>query len=75
MPKILSRREAAETLGISEDTLDALRKEGLIAYIQHKPHGKVWITEEAIRDYLARATHPAVPVRQVRETYRQIRAV
>jgi hypothetical protein len=42
-------------------TLDAERSSGHLAYIQRKPGGKVWITEEAIAEYLARATHPARP--------------
>lgn len=73
MPKLLTRLEAAEMLDISHDTLDRLRKEGKIAYIQHKPGGKVWITEDAITEYLARATHPAGPVRPVQTTYRRRR--
>ena len=34
---------------------------GRLAYIQRKPGSKVWITEEAIAEYLARATHQARP--------------
>lgn len=70
MGKLLTRLEAAERLGISHDTLDRLRAEGKIAYIQHKPGGKVWITEDAIAEYIARATHPAEPVRPALATYR-----
>lgn len=73
MTKLLTRLEAAEMLGISHDTLDRLRAEGKIAYIQHKPGGKVWITEDAIAEYIARATHPAEPVRSVVKTYRNRR--
>lgn len=73
MPKLLTRLEAAEMLGISHDTLDRLRAEGKIAYIQHKPGGKVWITEDAIAEYIARATHPAEPVRPALTTYRNRR--
>lgn len=73
MPKLLTRLEAAEMLGISHDTLDRLRAEGKIAYIQHKPNGKVWFTEDAIVEYIARATHPAMPVRTVQNTYRKRR--
>ena len=71
--KLLSRLEAAERLGVSHDTLDRLRAEGKIAYIQRKPGGKVQITEEAIAEYLARATHQAEPVRPVTNTYRKRR--
>lgn len=71
MSAMLTRKEAAQKLGISIDTLDAERREGHLAYIQRKPNGKVWITEDAIAEYLARATHPAVPVKPVLETYRK----
>lgn len=73
MSKLLTRLEAAERLGISHDTLDRLRADGKIAYIQHKPGGKVWISEDAIAEYIARATHPAQPLQPVRTTYRRRR--
>ena len=71
---LLTRKEAAARLGISVDTLDAERKARRLAYIQCKPGGKVWIAEEAIAEYLARATHPAQPDRQITGwTYRRRR--
>ena len=73
MCKLLTRLEAAERMGISHDTLDRLRMEGKIAFIQHKPGGKVLISEDAIEEYFARATHPAEPVRPVLRTYRKRR--
>ena len=60
MSTLLTRKEAAARLGVTVMTLDAERSSGHLAYIQRKP-GKVWITEEAIAEYLARATHPARP--------------
>ena len=48
-------------MGISVDLLDQERSAGRLAYIQQKPGSKVWITEEAIAEYLARATHQARP--------------
>lgn len=48
MKTLLTRKEAAAKLGISEDTLDAERRGGHIAYIQRKCGGRVWITEDAI---------------------------
>lgn len=75
MATLLTRKEAAAKLGISVDTLDALRTSGQLSYIQHKPGGKVWITEEALVEYLTRATHHARPqVRMNRDTYRRRRA-
>lgn len=61
MSGLLTRKEASARLGISVKTLDEERTSGHLAYIQRKPGGKVWITEEAIAEYLARATHPARP--------------
>lgn len=68
MQILLSRKEAASKLGISMITLDEERRGGYLAYIQRKPGGKVWITEEAIEEYLARATHPARPRFQLNNT-------
>lgn len=73
--KLLTRKEAAALLRVSLPTLDAERSTGHLAYIQRKSGGKVWITEEAVAEYLARATHPAKPEhRMSRNTYRQRRA-
>lgn len=58
---LLTRKEAAALLGMSLPTLDLERSTGRLAYIQRKPGSKVWITEEAIAEYLARATHQARP--------------
>ena len=58
---LLNRKEAAARLGISVDLLDQERRTGRLAYIQRKPGSKVWITDEAIAEYLARATHQARP--------------
>lgn len=73
MAGMLTRKEAAEMLGVSPETLDTLRREGHLAYVQHKANGKVWITEDAIREYIARITHAAKPVRTVQNTYRKRR--
>lgn len=69
MKKLLTRKEAAVLIGVSLMTLDAMRSSGQLAYIQRKPGGKVWITEEAIEECLARATHQARPeLRSIRPT-------
>lgn len=73
MENLLTRQEAADVLGVCINTLDSERYAGRLAYIQRRPGGKVWITMEAIQEYLARATHPAVPERAIRETYRRKR--
>lgn len=71
---LLTRKEAAARLGISVVTLDAEWAGGHLTYIQRKPGGKVWITEEAIAEYLAKATHPARLDRQMTGwTYRRRR--
>ncbi len=58
---LLTRKEAAARLGVSVCLLDQERSAGRLAYIQRKPGSKVWITEEAIAEYLARITHQARP--------------
>ncbi len=73
MSKLLSRKEAAIRLGVNVSTLDAERYSGRLAYIQSKSGGKVWITETAIEEYLARATHPARPEKMIVQTYRKRR--
>lgn len=73
MENLLTREEAARMLGVSTDTLDRLRKRGSIAYIQHIPNGKVWFTEVAIAEYIARSTHAARPVQSPVQTYRKRR--
>ncbi len=71
---LLTRKEAAARMGISVDLLNQERSTGRLAYIQRKPGSKVWITEEAIAEYLARATHQARPeMRSVRTTYHRRR--
>jgi len=72
---LLARKEAAARMGISVDLLDQERSTGRPAYIQRKPGSKVWITEKAIAEYLAQATHQARPeLKSVRTTYRRRRA-
>lgn len=66
---LLTRKQAAARLGMSLPTLDAERSTGRLAYIQRKSGSKVWITEEAIAEYLARATHQARP--ELRATKRR----
>lgn len=74
MQVLYSRKQAAERLGVSLPTLDALRADRRLAYVQRVPGGKVQITETAIEEYLARATHTARPIREVTGTYRRRRA-
>ena len=72
---LLTRKEAAERLGMSVKTLDSERSTGHLTYIQRKPGGKVQITEDAIAEYLARATHQARPeLKLTQGTYRRRRA-
>lgn len=73
MAGMLTRKEAAVRLGVSLETLDQLRRQGHLTYVQHRKGGKVWISEDAIAEYIARITHPATPERQVVNTYRKRR--
>lgn len=73
MEGMLTRKEAAARLGISLETLDQLRRQRYLSYVQHRKGGKVWITEAAIEEYISRITHPARPEKQAVNTYRKRR--
>ncbi len=72
MEKLITRKEAAERLGISITTLDAARQNGQIAYIQYVPNGCVYFTDAALQEYIAKCTKRAKPVEAV-TTYRKPR--
>lgn len=72
MEKLLTRKEAAELLGISIATLDIARSSGLISYVQYVPNGCVFFTHEALQEYIAKCTRRAKPVDR-RNTYRKVR--
>ena len=59
---LITRKEAAEILGISMATLDAARSNGQISYIQYVKNGCVYFTETGIQEYIANSTHRAVPI-------------
>lgn len=54
MQNLISRKDAAEILGISVKTLDQARLNGLIAYVQFVENGCVYFTETAIDEYIAK---------------------
>lgn len=72
MEKLISRKEAANLLGISLATLDAARMEGLISYVQYVDKGCVYFTEVGLQEYIARSTRRAKP-RENSATYRKPR--
>jgi excisionase family DNA binding protein len=72
MEKLLTRKEAAEILGIGLAALDRARAKGVIAYIQYVEGGSVYFKEEALQDFIARSTHQARPQDNI-PTYRKIR--
>ena len=49
MEKLITRKEAAEILGISIATLDAARNNGLISYVQYVQNGCVYFTSAGLR--------------------------
>ena len=49
MEKLITRKEAAEILGISIATLDAARNNGLISYVQYVQNGCVSLPQRAFR--------------------------
>jgi predicted site-specific integrase-resolvase len=72
MEKLITRKEAADVLGISLATLDTARNAGLISYVQFVDNGCVFFTEGALQEYIAKSTHRAKPDEK-RSTYRKRR--
>ena len=72
MEKLITRKEAAEILGISIATLDAARNNGLISYVQYVQNGCVYFTAAGLQEYIAKCTHKAKPVERS-TTYRKPR--
>ena len=72
--KMLTRKEAAEYLGVSVTTLDSARNAGKISYVQYVENGSVFFTETALQENVARCTHRAVPQKENMMTYRKRRA-
>ena len=72
MEKLITRKEAAEMLGISITTLDAARNSGQIAYIQYVENGCVYFTAAGLQEFVAKCTHRAKPM-VCRQTYRKPR--
>ena len=71
MEKLITRKEAAEILGISIATLDAARNNGLISYVQYVQNGCVYFTAAGLQEYIAKCTHRAKPVERS-ATYRSV---
>ena len=65
MEKLFTRKEAADLLGISVSTLDAVRMAGDIAFVQYSENGRVYFTEAGLAEYITRSTHRA----RHKETY------
>ena len=74
MEKLITRKEAADFLGISIATLDAARNNGLISYVQYVENGCVYFTDTAIQEYIAKCTRRAKPVDNKIGTYRKPRS-
>lgn len=75
MNELLTRKEAAERLGVSLVTLDEERAAGRIGYIQRAPGCKVYFRQSDLETWLARNTHQPIPVQVLsRTTYRRRRA-
>ena len=72
MEKLLTRTEAAKVLGVSKTTLDQIRSNGDIEYIQYCPNGKVWLTPSSIEKYQKKFTFKTVP-ESSGETFRKKR--
>ena len=57
MEKLITRKEAAEILGISIATLDAARNNGLISYVQYVQNGCVYFTAAGLQEYIAKCLY------------------
>lgn len=62
MEKLYSRKEAAGVLGMGLTKLDEERANGKIAYVQRTANGRVYFTEAALQEYVARLTKRAKPI-------------
>lgn len=72
MEHLITRKEAAQLLGISITSLDQARLTGQISFIQYVENGCVYFTEAALQEYVARCTHRAKPL-ESSATYRKPR--
>ena len=50
MERLITRKEAAQILGISIATLDAARNNGQISYVQYVPNGCVFFTDSGLQE-------------------------
>ncbi len=73
MERLITRKEAAQILGISIATLDAARNNGQISYVQYVPNGCVFFTDAGLQEYIAKCTHRAKSEEKAGFTYRKIR--
>ena len=72
MEKMITRKEAASILGISNATLDSARINGQFSYVQYVPNGCVYFTPNCLKEYINRNTHKARIV-EAKSTYRKPR--
>ena len=68
MEKLITRKEAAEILGISIATLDAARNNGLISYVQYVQNGCVYFTAAGLQEYIAKCTPEQNQLREAQLT-------
>ena len=71
LERLITRKEAAQILGISIATLDAARNSGQISYVQYVPNGCVFFTDSGLQEYVVKCTHRARPEEPARMTYRK----
>lgn len=57
MDQLVTRKEAAKMLGISVATLDSVRSNGELSYIQYVKNGKVFFTITDIQKFISKNTH------------------
>ena len=74
LERLITRKEAAQILGISITTLDVAKNSGQISYVQFVPNGCVFFTDSGLQEYVAKCTHKAKPEEMARMTYRKPRS-
>lgn len=65
---LLTRQEAAKLLNISTSTLDSLKREGFIGFVQKSLCARVYFRPLDIDTYLARCSHPPRPQKHKKHT-------
>lgn len=74
MDQLVTRKEAAQILGVSVATLDIARSNGNLPYVQYVKNGKVFLKVIELQKYLDKNTHDINDIQKpLSYTYRKKR--